>query len=262
MSKTFKNPYQIPWWEKCEVFYGFCCSTRSSSSSKVQDHHIHHSHCCLTAPFPFSPPWSSPATTCLVLSGTRQTFSWQISIQAQSWRYFFYFMLVFSLVVVVVAVAAVFLCFLIPYFSLKVLESAFPHSSLCNKEVLTGSSSRSNKEMSWKGRKASPQTRSTSSDLGFLAIEVNILDWSTVAKSSRPGRGKRGKCRTGAFWPDCPKMPSPYRPAHRSCSPGSFPTSTVIFKMVATIKMIHRARVGRQLHCHLSHLSSAEILSK
>merc|ERR1712062_44288 len=55
---------------------------------------------------------------------------------------------------------------------LKVLESAFPHSSLCNKEVLTGSSSRSNKEMSWKGRKGSPQTRSTSSDLGFLAIEA------------------------------------------------------------------------------------------
>ena len=41
-------------------------------------------------------PWSCPATTCLVLSDTQQTFSWQISIQAQSWRYFSVSILIFN----------------------------------------------------------------------------------------------------------------------------------------------------------------------
>jgi len=58
---------------------------------------------------------------------------------------------------------------------LKVLESAFPHSSLCNKEGLMGSSvkNKNNKELSCKGRRGPPpQTPSASSDLGFLGLEA------------------------------------------------------------------------------------------
>ena len=44
-----------------------------------------------------SPSWTPlAATTCLDLRDTRQTFSWQTSIQAQSWRYFSFSILIFS----------------------------------------------------------------------------------------------------------------------------------------------------------------------
>jgi len=56
---------------------------------------------------------------------------------------------------------------------LKVLESAFPHSSLCNKKVLTGPSNKSNKEIICKGRRGSSQTPSAPGfELGFLGLEA------------------------------------------------------------------------------------------
>jgi len=58
---------------------------------------------------------------------------------------------------------------------LKVLESAFPHSSLCNnKEALMGSTNKkSSKEIGCKGRRSPPQTPSAPGfDLDFLGLEA------------------------------------------------------------------------------------------
>ena len=82
-----------------------------------------------------------------------------------------------------VAVAE-FLFFFIPSVFLQVLESAFPHSSLCNKEVLMGPSGNKKmkkdyKEIGFKkgrrGRAQSPGAPGHPLDLGFLGLEVRYL---------------------------------------------------------------------------------------
>ena len=79
---------------------------------------------------------------------------------------------------------AEFLFFFIPSVFLQVLESAFPHSSLCNKEVLMGPSGnktmkKDNKEIGFKkgrrGRAQSPGAPGHPLDLGFLGLEVRYL---------------------------------------------------------------------------------------